>query len=414
MRLLPARDLLCWQARGSRLVQLAASIALSACTVSPAGSSETGNAANPSLSEPASEELDASAPEPSVPDPDLKQDADDPREDDGASGDGEATDRDAGAARAGDAQADADGAPMADGERNRADRCRRGTRSTIALSVAARVDRTVAVDDRFIYYRSLVNESPMRHEISALPRALLADPTPAPMQTTILRDDYALGPLVDGGDLYLFFIAMPRGDETNQGLFRVQKRERAGIESIPIHAQASDDYWPGQLALDESSFYLASSGPSSHSLRILRFARAGYQREVLWSSAGEDNDDDALGGLSLREGDIAVDANYVYFTLRVNQSRPPHDFRVYRLNKQGPNQTPLLVTTLTGSYGALASDGTHLFFSEQNDLEQLHLASGTRERLARQESMRDLSYADGVLSWTPVASSDANLIFFCL
>jgi hypothetical protein len=412
MRLLPARDLLRRQARGPRLAQLAASIALSACTVGPAGSYNAGNAADPSLTEPASEDLDAAEPEPSVPDHD--QDAD-TSEDERDGSVGEAADLDAGTAQDDDAQADADSTPTdRDSERSRPDRCQRGARSTITLSVEARVDRTVATDSRFIYYRSLVNENPARHEINALPRAQLADPTPSPTQTAILRDDYALGPLVDGGDPYLFFIAMPRGDETNQGLFRVQKRERAGIESLPVHAQASDDYWPGQLAVDESAFYLASSGPSSRSLRILRFARTGYQREVLWSSAGEGNDDSAVGGLSLREGDIAVDANYIYFTLRVNQSRPPHDFRVYRLSKQGPNQTPLLVTTLTESYGALASDGTHLFFSDQNNLEQLHLASGTRERLARQESMRDLSYADGVLSWTPVARSDANLVFFCL
>ena len=377
-------------------------LALAACAAGPSGSFDAGLAADPSLSEPNSEELDAGEPEPSDPDR-----ADEP--DDQLVTDAGAASEDA--SSAGNAVAEDAGAARGDGTEPRPDRCQRGTRSAVTLSVPAHVDRTVTTDGSFIYYRSRVSDNPTRHEIAALPRALLAQPEPAPMEIAILRDDYALGPLVDDGDAHLFFIGMPRGDETNQGLFRVQKRERAGIESLPVHAQASDDFWPGQLAVDESHFYLASSGSSA---RILRFTRAGYRRELLWASAQEETSDSAPGALSLREGDIALDADFVYFTLRVNRARPPHDFRVYRLSKQGLNQTPELVTTLTGSYGALASDGSHLFFSHEGDLEQLDLASGTRELLARQESMRDLSYADGVLSWTPISDGGANLVFLCL
>ncbi len=411
MRLPPARALVLL-ACGRRLARLAAALTLSACAAGPSGSFDAGSVADPSLSEPA-EELDAA--EPATPDvgdePDEQRAADEDASEGGRAEAGAASED----ASSADERDDDAGVPRIDGaEAARPDRCQRGTRSAVTLSVAARVDRTVATDSHFIYYRSLVSENPARHEIAALPRALLAQPASAPTEIAILRDDYALGPLVDGGDPYLFFIGMPHGDETNQGLFRVQKRERAGIESLPVHAQASDDFWPGQLAVDEGHFYLASSASSSRSLRIVRFARAGYQREQLWASAGQNNDDSAPGGLSLREGDIAVDADFVYFTLRINRASPPHDFRVYRLSKQGLNQTPLLVTTLTGSFGALASDGKHLFFSHQGDLQQLDLASGRRELLARQESMRDLSYADGVLSWTPISEGGANLVFFCL
>ena len=406
MRLPPARAPVISARPAARWLLLA----LSACAEGPSGNFDAGSAADPSLSEPASEERDAAEPEPS--NPDIDDASDDARE----AGEDERAEAGAASEDVGSPDRAPDAAkPRIDGtDPSRPERCQRGTRSAVTLSVTARVDRTVTTDSNFIYYRSLVSENPARHEIAALPRSLLAHPAPAPTEIPILRDDYALGPLVDGGDPYLFFIGMPRGDETNQGLFRVQKRERAGIESLPVHAQASDDFWPGQLAVDERHFYLASSGTTSRSLRIVRFARAGYQRELLWASADENNDDSAPGGFSLREGDIAVDADHVYFTLRVNRSRPPHDFRVYRLSKEGLDQTPLLVATLTGSYGALASDGTHLFFSHEGDLQQLDIASGRRELLARQESMRDLSYADGVLSWTPIADSGANLVFFCL
>jgi hypothetical protein len=274
----------------------------------------------------------------------------------------------------------------------------------------------VRLDERFIYFQDALdnNGGPARHEILALPRsALFAGSTPS-IPLTILNDDFALAALVDGGDGYLFFIAMPKGDTTNQGLFRALKRERVGIESVPIHTGARDDYWPGQLAADEDAFYLASIGASSHSLRLVRFTRGDNQREELWLDSSASNDGDAPGSLSLRDGDIALDARHVYFSVRVNGEQAPHDFRVYRLDKQGRGQTAELVTTIESSYGGLASDGTHLFFSHQGKLEQFDLASGARQQLVAQEGMRDLSYADGVLSWAPSGGDAGDLAFFCL
>lgn len=294
--------------------------------------------------------------------------------------------------------------------------CQRGSRRLITLSVNARVTDTVQLDDRFIYFQSALSASERepRHEIQALPRTALYGSESPPSPFTILRDDFAIDALVDGGDGYLFFIAMPQGDSDNQGLFRALKRERVGIESVPIHARSSDDYWPGQLAADQDAFYLASIGPDSHSLRLVRFARADNQREELWLNTYASNDGDALDALSLRGGDIALDAQHVYFTVRVNRGQAAPEFQVYRLNKQGRAQTPQLLTTIRSSDGGIASDGAHLFFSHDGQLEQYDLASGAREQLVAQEGMRDLSYTDGVLSWAASNRGAGTLAFFCL
>jgi hypothetical protein len=207
---------------------------------------------------------------------------------------------------------------------------------------------------------------------------------------------------------------MPQANRSNQGLFSVQKRERAAFESLPIHALATDDSWPGQLAVDDTYFYLASIGTSTRSLRIVRIARTGYQREELWLNMGAGNDDSAIDAMTLLQGDIALDRDNVYFTARINHERGPHTFRVYRLSKQGRHQTPVLITTIENTYGGLASDGTHLFFSDKSNLVQWDLATGASEILTAQEGMIDLSYLDGVLSWTPSSTRGTQLDFFCL
>jgi hypothetical protein len=297
-----------------------------------------------------------------------------------------------------------------------APRCVPGSRSLVTLSVAAQVDHTVLLDEQNIYYQRALTEDTtrVRHELMAVTRTALHDASSPPAPFVVTREDYALGSLVADDDGHLYFIAMPAGDSANQGLFRVVRRERVGVESVPIHALASDDYWPGQLAIDENFFYLASIGGGSRTLRIVRIARVGYQREELWVDSGEGNDDSAAGAMSLRAGDIALAGDHVYFTARINGSAPAQQFRVYRVNKQGRQQTPVLLTTLENSHGGLASDGAHLFFSHNGNLEQWDLQTAARERLVSEPGMRDLRHFDGVLSWTPSSPSADNLHFFCL
>jgi hypothetical protein len=293
-------------------------------------------------------------------------------------------------------------------------RCLRGSRSLVRLSVPGSVRGTVLMDDTYIYYQNALPNSPLglRQDIMALPRAVLYDPSLPVTPVVILHDDYALGALTADSD-HLYFIAMPQADTTNQGLFRVQKRERVAIESMAAHALPSDDFWPGQLAVDESYFYLASIGESSHALRIVRIARMGYQREELWLDVTASNDSGAPGALTLRQGDIALDRDHVYFTARVQGGATPQ-FRVYRLNKQGSRQTAQLLTTLDNSFGGLASDGSRLFFGSSSVLEQWDLASSARELLTPEGESEDLRYDDGVISWAPTDTKDGNLEFFCL
>jgi hypothetical protein len=295
-------------------------------------------------------------------------------------------------------------------------RCQRGARSLTSLMVNGQVSYTVLMDDTYVYYQNALPESSMRlrQDIMALPRAVLYDPSLPVTPVIILHDDYAIDSLVSGDDGFLYFIAMPMADGTNQGMFRVEKHERAAIESLPIHALAADDYWPGQLAMDESYFYLASIGASSRSLRIVRVARVGYQREELWLDTSASNDDNAIGSTTLEQADIALDRDHVYFTERVNHNGAPHAYRVFRLDKQGHHQTPVLLTTIDNTYGGLASDGTHLFFSNNGSLEQWDLMTQAHETLLPQEGMLDLSYVDGVISWTPTSVGGGNLDFFCL
>jgi hypothetical protein len=297
-----------------------------------------------------------------------------------------------------------------------AKRCLRGSRSLTRLMVEGSVHDTVLLDETYIYYQNALPESAthLRQDILALPRAALYDPSLPLKPVTILHDDYAIDALLSGDDGFLYFIAMPMADGTNQGMFRAQKRERVAIESIAIHALPSDDSWPGQLAMDESYFYLASIGASSRSLRILRIARVGYQREELWLDSAANNDDSAVGAMTLQQGDVALDRDHVYFTARINHNGAPHEFRVYRLDKQGRHQTPVLLTTIQNTYGGLTTDGAHLFFSHNGNLEQWDLATQARETLVAQEGMLDLSYVDGVLSWTPTSPAGGNLAFFCL
>jgi hypothetical protein len=302
-------------------------------------------------------------------------------------------------------------------EANVAKRCQRGSRSLSEITVPAGAGYTLLMDDRFIYYqKELPQESSQlfRQDLVALPRAVLYDPTLPVTPLVILNDDFAIDSIVSDGSNYLYFIAMPQANRSNQGLFSVQKRERAAFESLPIHALATDDSWPGQLAVDDTYFYLASIGTSTRSLRIVRIARTGYQREELWLNMSAGNDDSAIDAMTLLQGDIALDRDNVYFTARINHERGPHTFRVYRLSKQGRHQTPVLITTIENTYGGLASDGTHLFFSDKSNLVQWDLATGASEILTAQEGMIDLSYLDGVLSWTPSSTRGTQLDFFCL
>lgn len=294
-------------------------------------------------------------------------------------------------------------------------RCQPGSRSLVQLTVPGRARGTVLLDERYIYYQlALPNGAQgLRQDIMALPRAVLHDPTLPVTPAEILHSDYALGALADDGGDYLYFIGMPQGDTANQGLFRVQKRERVALESLPVHALLSDDYWPGQLAVDANYFYLASIGASSHALRIVRIARSGFQREELWLDTSASNDTAAAGALTLRQGDIALDRDHVYFSARVSGSSP-QQFRVYRLNKQDSQQTPQLVTQVEGTLGGVASDATRLFFNGQSALEQWDLAGSAREQLTSQPAGDDLRQNDGVISWAPGDPANGNLTFFCL